>query len=264
MFNVYLWVMLIVLCSPGIWLMSKFSVRDLIAKPNNKLSERALLILIAAQSIVIVALCAATGVYFGPKVGLTDSFLTGLSHGNVIWSDLYHQLWIGIIAGVVCALIWIVSYYGFIRSGIDRESLLIAEKFSQQLGLPIRITSGGITEEIIFRCGLLTMVMWAVSLLTHSQLASFWIAIIATGIVFGLAHLPAYIEKGCKPSPMLIGSAVFGNLWVSIFCGFLFWHYGLIAAVVVHILFHVIWVPWDRAVFKKAERKELNRSNLFN
>jgi membrane protease YdiL (CAAX protease family) len=242
--------------------MSKFTVRDLITKPDNRLSERAVLILIPAQTIVIVALCAATGVYFGPKVGLTDSFLTGLSHGNAIWSDLYHQLWIGTIAGVICALIWIVSYYGFIRSRIDPESVLITERLREQIGLATRITSGGITEEIIFRWGLLTVVMWAVSLLTPSQSAAFWIAIVTTGIVFGLAHLPDNIERGCKPSPMLIGSAVLGNLMVSIFCGFLFWQYGLIAAIVVHILFHVMWYLWERVVFKKARGSRINHISI--
>ncbi|QNK60584.1 type II CAAX prenyl endopeptidase Rce1 family protein [Paenibacillus sp. PAMC21692] len=52
------------------------------------------------------------------------------------------------------------------------------------------MTSGGITEEIIFRWGLLSLTMWAVLWLTPSNEAAFWISIIATGVLFGLAHLP--------------------------------------------------------------------------
>ncbi|OAB41719.1 CPBP family glutamic-type intramembrane protease [Paenibacillus glacialis] len=78
-------------------------------------------------------------------------------------------------------------------------------------------------------------VMWLISLLTPSRSASFWIAIVMTGVLFGIAHLPGVIKKGYKATPMLIGSAVLGNLWVSLFCGFLLWQYRLIAAIVVHM-----------------------------
>ncbi|WP_176444893.1 CPBP family intramembrane glutamic endopeptidase [Paenibacillus herberti] len=249
--QVYLWVMLIAACVPGIWLISRFSVNDLFKMPENKLSKRALLVLLTGQTIAIVAVCAAAGIYFGPKIGIADQFLNGLSRGKADWNDLIRQLWIGAIAGIVCIFCWMACYYGFIRARIDRESVLIAEGLRQNLGLMTRITSGGITEEIIFRWGLLSFVMWLISLMESSQPIAFWTATIITGILFGLAHLPGNLQKGCKPSPMLISSAVLGNLWVTIVCGYLLWQYGLIAAIVVHILFHVIWYPLDRMAYNK-------------
>ncbi|MCZ4148477.1 hypothetical protein BZG21_28895, partial [Escherichia coli] len=93
------------------------------------------------------------------------------------------------------------------------------------------MTSGGITEEIIFRWGLLSLTMWGVLKLTPSETAAFWISIFTTGILFGLAHLPGHLAKGCIPSPFLISSMILGNLWVSIVCGYLFWQYGIIAAI---------------------------------
>ncbi|GAA3412587.1 CPBP family intramembrane glutamic endopeptidase [Paenibacillus hodogayensis] len=253
MTTLYLWFILIGICIPGIGLMTRYTANELLAKPDNRMSERALRIALAAQTFILVALAAGAGLYFGPKVGLTDRFLAGLSQGRTEWADLYRQLLSGTVGGVVCTAVWVACYYGFIRSRIDRASLLIAEQARNELGLAARIASGGITEEILFRWGLLSIAMWSVSLLT-SQTTAFWISIVVTGILFGLAHLPGYIAKGCIPSPLLVGSTVLGNLWVSFFCGYMFWQYGLIAAIVVHALFHVIWYPWDRAAFIRLSR----------
>ncbi|MEK8127637.1 CPBP family intramembrane glutamic endopeptidase [Paenibacillus filicis] len=247
MLSLTLWLVITGLCLPGIWLMTRYTVSDLAAKPDNHLSERTLGIVVSAQTILVVAIAAAAGIYFAPKVGITDRFLVDLSQGRLAWADLYRQLWAGLAGGIVCALVWMGSYYGFLRPRIDRESVRISESTRHELGLWTRITSGGMTEEVLFRWGLLSFTMWAISLTGTSPAAAFWISIIITGVLFGLAHLPGHFAMGCKKSPILIGTTVLGNLWVSILCGFLLWQYGLIAAILVHILFHVIWYPWDRA-----------------
>ncbi|RXZ78858.1 CPBP family intramembrane metalloprotease [Paenibacillaceae bacterium] len=256
MFNFCLWMILIVICVPGVWLITHHSVNELHDRADNNLSRRALMLLLIGQTLVIVALSAAAGIYFGAKIGIVDIFLAGLSHGTADWTDFGRQVRVGTIAGVICTAGWLMSYYGFIRSRTDRESVLISEKLRQTVGLSTRITSGGITEEIIFRWGLLSFVMWLISLVVSSLAAAFWIAIVITGVLFGLAHLPGLIEKGCKPSPMLISSAIIGNLWVAIFCGYLLWQYGLIAAIIVHILFHILWYPFDRVAFRKSYLQE--------
>jgi len=237
--------MLVSLCIPGIWLMSKFTASDLFDNSDNKISKQSLFIFMALQTIVIVSLAVAAGIYFGSKIGLTDPFLEGLSRGTLDLTNLIQQVGIGIVAGIICAMVWVVSYYAFIRPRIDTVSVRASEQARQQLGLAARITSGGITEEIIFRWGLLSFTMWGVLKLTPSETAAFWISIFTTGILFGLAHLPGHLAKGCIPSPFLIASMVLGNLWVSILCGYLFWQYGIIAAILVHMLFHIIWYPWE-------------------
>ncbi|MFD2444983.1 CPBP family intramembrane glutamic endopeptidase [Bacillus sp. CGMCC 1.16607] len=235
--------------------MTKYTSKELLGKPDNKLSKGKLTFIITIQTLIIVALCAALGIYFGPKVGLTDRFLQGITQGELHLSDFYLQLKIGALAGIVCSLTWMISYYGFIRHRLDRESLFITENLRHQLGLWTRVTSGGITEEVIFRWGLLSLVMWLFSLLISSETTVFWIAITVTGMIFGLAHLPGNLAAGCKPSVMLVTTAIIGNLWVSVFCGYLFWKYGLIAAIIVHILFHVLWYPWDQVAYKKLKNE---------
>ena len=35
------------------------------------------------------------------------------------------------------------------------------------------------------------------------------------------------------------------NLWASLIFGWLYWQYGLLAAMLGHMLFHLVWWPFD-------------------
>ncbi|WP_239616279.1 CPBP family intramembrane glutamic endopeptidase [Cohnella mopanensis] len=256
MHNIIFVIVLVALSVPGIVLMSKYSVRMLKDKPeskNSKLSDSALFAIVAGQTLIIVALCAAAGVYLGHKVGIRDVVLEGVARGEAQWSDLYRQLKAGALSGILCAVAWILAYYGFVRSRLDKETVVVSERLRNRLSLWTRVTSGGIIEEVIFRWGALTVTVWALSGLNLSEPVSSWLGIGLTGIVFGLAHLPGNLQEGCKPSPLFVGTSIIGNLWVSVFCGYLLFHYGLIAAMTVHCLFHIIWYPWDKAASRNNE-----------
>jgi membrane protease YdiL (CAAX protease family) len=75
-----------------------------------------------------------------------------------------------------------------------------------------------------------------------------WTAILISGVLFGLGHLPSYLSFGCKKSPNTIITIITLNLWASIIFGWLFWHYGLCAAMIAHALFHIVWYPFDLCV----------------
>ena len=64
--------------------MTKHTAKTLLENPENTLSKEKLTLIIWAQTLVIVALCAGSGVYFGPKVGLTDPFLEGITRGELL------------------------------------------------------------------------------------------------------------------------------------------------------------------------------------
>lgn len=238
-------VILLLICVPGVWTMSKHGASNLANKPDQAISEKNAFTVMLLQSFIIINLSISAGIFFGGRIGLTDPFLEGLGQGVLDWRHLIQQVCIGTLVGIVCAWGWISSYYGFIRPRMDTASVEASEQLRQQLGLVTRITSGGITEEVIFRWGLLSFAMWAIMRLLPSETLAFWLSIIITGVLFGLAHLPGYIEKGCVLSPMLITVVIVGNLWVSILCGYVFWQYGIIAAIIVHMLFHILWYPWE-------------------
>jgi hypothetical protein len=38
------------------------------------------------------------------------------------------------------------------------------------------------------------------------------------------------------------------NLWASLIFGWLFWQYGLLSAMLAHMLFHLVWYPFERRI----------------
>ena len=133
MFNIGLLMIVIILCIPGILLMTKHTTKTLLENPENTLSKEKLTLIIWVQTLVIVALCAGSGVYFGPKVGLTDPFLEGITRGELLLTNLSLQLIAGALAGIICTIVWMVCYYGFIRQRLDKESVLITEGLTSSI-----------------------------------------------------------------------------------------------------------------------------------
>ncbi|XID92391.1 CPBP family intramembrane glutamic endopeptidase [Paenibacillaceae bacterium WGS1546] len=244
------------LCLPGIAAMGFATVRMLAGKPDNTMSSGAIFASSAVPTLAIVLAGAAAGVYWGPKVGIRDAFLEGLAQGDWLWANLLDQLGAGALSGTLCALGWLAAYYGYVRKRLDSETLRVTESLRNQTGLWTRLTSGGIVEEVIFRWGLMVALAWGLSWLSLSQSASLGIALLVSGFVFGLAHLPGNLQEGAKPTPLFVWAAILGNLWVSLFCGYVLYQYGLFSAMVVHILFHVWWYPLDTVFYRKLQSAE--------
>lgn len=244
-------IIMAIISLPGVWAMSVQSSEIMFGKPDVKASKSNLFRIFFVQTLLLVALAAIAGAYFGPKVDLTDPFLEGLVRGEFDSSAWWTQIGWGIGCGILCSLVWIAAYYGYIRPRLDRQTVQISESLRNELGLWTRVTSGGIVEEVLFRWGLLSLTAWGLSLLIPSSSVVFWLSTLITGILFGLMHLPGNLQEGCKPSALLIVTALLGNLWVSVLCSYLFWQFGILAAFLVHILFHVIWHPLDRRRYEQ-------------
>ena len=91
-------------------------------------------------------------------------------------------------------------------------------------------------EEVWFRLGLMTILVWfAARLFGHWETRSIvaWPIIILTSIGFGLAHLPQLISHGAG-SPFAIGGTIIGNSVVGILYGWCYWRRSLMAAIIAH------------------------------
>lgn len=110
--------------------------------------------------------------------------------------------------------------------------------------------SAGITEEIIFRLGFMSLIVSAILYLNKTKEPSnrnIWTGNIITALLFGLIHIPMssnYFEL----TPIVIGTTVIGNVVTGTTFGWIFWRYGLIMAMIAHftfdIVFHVIGSPF--------------------
>lgn len=261
MFNWTLFGLLVAICIPGLVI----SVPRLMAalqttieanlRPGQKLPPRAVLVGISTlQNTIIVAIAAAVGTMLTPRIGLRAPFFEALAAGDPLWPVLMPQLLPALFIGICGTLLFLVVYYWIVRPRLDEQTIRSAEILRMKLGIWGRILYGGIVEEILTRWGLMSLLIWLGALLFGDATPSvIWTAIVLTGILFGLGHLPAHFAIGCRKTPIFIGSVIGLNLWVSLLFGWLFWQVGLLAAILAHMLFHLIWLPFDLRIVHDAD-----------
>jgi len=68
----------------------------------------------------------------------------------------------------------------------------------------------------------------------------FAIAIIISSVVFGLGHLPMAAALGVDFTVAIVSYVVVANSVFGLIAGYLYWRKGLEAAVIAHMLTHVI------------------------
>lgn len=100
----------------------------------------------------------------------------------------------------------------------------------------------GISEELLFRFGVMALLAWAGVRLFHreSSPAPFvWAANVIAALLFGAAHLPqASVFYGLTPIVVLGVLAMNGV--VGLYFGWLYWRHGILAAMVAHFSVDVV------------------------
>ena len=125
------------------------------------------------------------------------------------------------------------------------ELLAVGQTF--EISVAARLLYGGITEEVIMRWGLMTMLIWLPWRLIQKRAGlprrPYIIgAIVVAALLFGVGHLPAAAAMGASLSQSVITYIVVGNTLPGILFGILYWRYGLEAAIMAHTLGHIVAV----------------------
>lgn len=138
------------------------------------------------------------------------------------------------ISALGVLLIYVGTCWGF--DPVYREVI-------QGPGLPFwtRMLYGGITEEILMRYGLMTLLLWILKEFNRpNSHLQFWMANLLTAILFATGHLPALFNEVPAPSIWTLIYILGGNFWAGLCFGYAFWKYGLILAILTHMGFHLI------------------------
>jgi hypothetical protein len=261
MFNLKLAAIIFAVAVPGIVLLVPRSLRKLERTARARLPEGkslppmpVLILVQILQSVVLVAGFAALGGVFAPRAGLEAPFFAAIAAGTGIVDALPNPL---VVVGVSAAAtaVFLVIYYGLLRPWLGEETAAAMDGLRMEMGLGSRLLYGGIVEEVLMRWGLMSLLAWLLQLILPPT-AGMWTAIVITGVIFGLGHIPSYAAAGCEKSPALITTQIVLNLWAGVIFGYLFWQYGLLAAMVSHVLFHLIWYPIDVARHRKVAAAE--------
>lgn len=194
-----------------------------------------MIVLSIVQSLILLTAASTVGLLASRSIGLQMK------------SDP-KKLIIAILIGLVAGFL-IIGIEKFIFSSHLPEALV--ESSNTALPLWKRFLAsfyGGITEEILMRWFLLSGILWLLTRFWHGPsnqvvIAAFWTANIIVALLFGLGHLPA-TEMLTELTPLIISRALILNGIAGLMFGWIFWKYGLAAAMVSHfcadIVLHVI------------------------
>lgn len=194
----------------------------------------------AVQGIVLAAIAAGLGTLLGPRVGLRAPVLAAWVGGDRRdrWGDsLKPQLVPAAVGGLLGAGI-ILAFYGLLPAALR-------ETQGAPIPLLARVLYGGITEEVLIRWGLMTLLAWGLWRLLgrrsgRPKMIAIAVAIVLSALAFGLAHVPAVAIALNPVPPAIVAYITLGNAAFGLVAGVLFWRYGLEAAILAHMLAHLL------------------------
>lgn len=188
-----------------------------------------LIILSLIQSGILVAIAVFFGIKLSAKTSLQTPLIDAYLSGQSI-PKAKHVLKVSIVSGLLVATTILtidivfstfIPILGTLETGPLWQGLLAS-------------FYGGITEELIMRYFLMSLVAWV--LFKFFKTRSPWIiytAILSTAILFGALHLPA-MSALVDLTPLIILRTVLLNSIGGIVFGYLYWKHGLEHAMLSH------------------------------
>lgn len=215
-------------------------------KKPTKLSQHTLLFLSVLQNAVLFAIVIGMGLIAEHQIGLLNPFLQSTISGNGVNQTVVEHFMIALFLGIVAGSILLIADLLFLPH-LPKKLLDTALKTSQLENFTASFY-GGINEELLTRLFGISVVAWLLSRIWHTSTGLptagvFWVANIFLALLFALGHLPVLISMVGKVTQMLMVRTLLLNMVVGILCGWLFWNYGIVAAMIAHftadIVYHV-------------------------
>lgn len=215
------WIFVAVICLPGVYFMyraEKIHVKDDVTDGQRLIAH-----------LLTVILFSGLGAFASYPVGFyfysTEAIITGF------------------IVGIICSTIHLLMYYGYLKPKISPNDYAEIEAHYRQTGILSRVFYGGVIEEVIFRWSLLSLFVWIFQLVGFGNHFALNTSIFITSLLFAIVHIPSIKLVATKPKKEMYIYTIAGNTWVGLCASFAFIESGLLAAIVVHILFHLTWYP---------------------
>jgi Type II CAAX prenyl endopeptidase Rce1-like len=200
-----------------------------------------LMLLQALQLTVLLAISILIGIGCAYRVGLRSHLIDyWVLHTPKIPYSVIEMKW---SLGVGAAAAIILLLLDRSMQPVLPEALRAANNTEPSgLNLLTAMFYGGITEEILMRWGLMSLLVWIAwkgleQGVTLPSQGIYQGAIVLAALVFGLLHLPATAAI-VSLTPVVIIRALLLNGIVGIAFGWLFWQYSLEAAMLAHVSFH--------------------------
>lgn len=198
------------------------------------------------QSFIMVVVMSITGTILSQRTGLQDNLLDSLSKGTASLPELVAILLPALVAALVALTVFCFCYYVLVSRILDKQSIQSMRNLRAALGVWGCVLYGGIVEEIIARWGLMSLTVFFIALFVKSSNLVVVMSIVISGIMFALGQIPAYVAIGCVSSRRLFYSIILLSLCQSVVFGLVFWWFGILCAMLAHMMFHLGWAFFDK------------------
>lgn len=195
------------------------------------------------QPSVLLALAVFGGVALASKVGLRSPAAEAAANGESFWAALKPQIIPGILGGIAGGIA-IVLIAAMAKLFLPPDVVAKISELGKFMPIPTRLLYGGVTEELLFRWGLMTLLVWIVwRAFQNGQNTPkpfyFIGAIFISAVVFGIGHLPIAFLIVPEPTLALITFVITANSAFGLVAGWLYWKKGLESAIIAHMFAHV-------------------------
>ena len=196
-------------------------------------------LLMLIQPTILLSIAVWVGVKLADAVQLSAPLAEAIIRRTSLISVLQPQLLSGILGGIAGGFL-LVTLNMLGHSVLPPDFLAV-----EPPPFIVRLLYGGITEEILLRWGFMTFLVWLAWRFIQRRQGNpknyyVAIAIIFSAILFGVAHLPVVMTLGTRVTLALITYIVIANTVFGLIAGYLYWKRGLEAAMIAHMMTHVI------------------------
>jgi len=218
----------------------KIPIEKLPPEALSKIPTSILPILLLINPTVLLVIAITIGTILHEKVNLKIDAIIELATFKSPIVTIRKSFLTSIIAGISTGIILVLL--GVLANKLDaHEFAQLESNFKPTIAA--RFFYGGLTEEILMRFGLMTFITWLLNKIFNSLTDKiYWTSILLSALIFSLGHLPVVFQSIDSPSMFMIGYIILGNAIGGCVYGLLYWKNGLEAAMIAHILTHVVMV----------------------
>lgn len=201
--------------------------------PSSMLPAWALPLLGSVQTGLLLLAATFLGAWLGPRVGLGAPLLQSWLQGRAV-RPVLRSLWLPAIGGGVMGAAWLVTLAQLTLDFVPGDPI-------QAVPLWGRLLYGGITEELLLRWGLLSVllfVLWRV-LQPHGgtpRRTAIGAALLLSALLSACASLPLASLVMGGLSGAMVAHALVSHTVLGLMLGFIYWRHGLETAIVAHVL----------------------------
>lgn len=198
------------------------------------------------QPTIFLTIAVLIGTGFAGKLGLTSPVAEALARGGQTLPAFRPQWAPGLLGGFsggIAIVAMAVAWKPFLPPDLVEQ----ISELGSLLPLPTRLLYGGVTEELLLRWGLMTLLVWIpwrVFQKGNGVPKPRYVigAILVSSLIFAMGHLPLASMLVPRLTITLTSYVLASNSVFGLIAGYLYWKKGLESAILAHMVVHIVFV----------------------